>query len=382
MRFTAKAFAHKLSAMRDGFGQGVSDVSSATGIPSPRLESLEGGAVVPTGDEILMLADHFRRDFRFLIDDDSSDPDTSLDVIFRRHGGELSPADRIAIAEFAYLCRCQAQMEADLGGSKPQEAFSFTPRGNYFKGHADQCLRQLREALQLGPANPPRDLFASMRMMGFKVFRRRLENSRISGLFLNDVEAGPCILVNLADGMARQRFSAAHEWAHALMDKEKATLSMVGEWNSRDLVEVRANTFASLLLIPPDFLDGIDAEKWTKPASIVEIASRLRVSVQALLVALVSSKKISEEQRQFMQDAAPRAPMPADPELEGDSTSEQLARKRDLLHRGLSQHYVSLCFDAYARGNVTLGLLSEMLLTTAGGVQEIADAFGRSVGHG
>ena len=379
MRFTAKAFAHKLSAMREGFSQELADVSSATGIAPPRLELLEGGDVAPTGDEVLMLADHFRRDFRFLIDDDISDPDTSLDVIFRRHGGELSAADRIAIAEFAYLCRCQAQMETDLGGYKPQEAFSFSPRGKYFKGHAEQCLKQLREALQLGPANPPKDLFASMRRMGFKVFRRRLENSRISGLFLNDAEAGPCILVNLADGMARQRFSAAHEWAHALMDQESATFSMMGEWNSRDLVEVRANTFASLLLIPPGFLDGIDNAKWDNPSGISEVAGLLRVSVQALLVALISSKKISEEQHQLLLNAAPRAPVPPDPELEGDLTPEQLARKRNLLDRGLSQHYVSLCFDAYARGTVTLGLLSEMLLTTAGGVREIADAFGRSV---
>ena len=357
-------------------------MSSATGIAQSRLGLLEGGEIAPTGDEVLMLADYFRRDFRFLIADDLADPDASLDVIFRRHGSELSACDRVAITEFAYLCRCQAQMEAELDARSQPEVFSFVPRGNFFKAHADQCAQRLRDALNLGPTNVPKDLFASMRKMGFKVFRRRLENSRISGLFLNDAEAGPCILVNLADGMARQRFSAAHEWAHALMDRERATMSMIGEWNSGELVEVRANTFASRLLIPPAFLDGFDTAKWSDPKEVLAVASLLRVSVQALLLALVSSRKISDEQRRTVLDAVPRAPVPPDPELEGELTPEQLARKMDLLDRGLSQHYVSICFDAYARGTVTLGLLSEMLLTTAAGVCEIADAFGRSIGHG
>ena len=382
MPFTAKVFAHKLSAMREGFGQDLSDVSSATGIAQSRLGLLEGGEIAPTGDEVLMLADYFRRDFRFLIADDLADPDASLDVIFRRHGSELSAYDRVAITEFAYLCRCQTQLEAELDVRAQPEIFSFVPRGNFFKAHADQCAQRLRDALNLGPTNVPKDLFASMRKMGFKVFRRRLENSRISGLFLNDAEAGPCILVNLADGMARQRFSAAHEWAHALMDRERATMSMIGEWNSGELVEVRANTFASRLLIPPAFLDGFDTAKWSDPVEVLAVANLLRVSVQALLLALVSSRKISDEQRRTLLDAVPRAPVPPDPELEGELTPEQLARKMDLLDRGLSQHYVSICFDAYARGTVTLGLLSEMLLTTAAGVCEIADAFGRGIGHG
>jgi hypothetical protein len=215
--------------------------------------------------------------------------------------------------------------------------------------------------------------------MGMKVFRRRLENSAISGFYMSHPEAGPCILVNLAEGMARQRFSAAHELAHGLMDGKAITMSMVGEWDSTVLTEVRANAFASNFLMPTALLTSVDKAKWVDTREVSSWAGRLRVSVPALLSALQGAGLIDAGQRALLRSSTPRPAGPPDPELEGALTPAQVDRKRALLERGLSKGYVDLCFDARIRDVISGGLLAEMLLATPAETQEIAMLFGRTV---
>lgn len=376
MAFTAKEFGRKLSALRAAYGQDREVLAVNTGILADRLAVLETGSAEPTGDEVLILADQFKRDFRYFLADDANDPEANVAFLFRTNGDDLPPADRVAISEFVYLCRCQALLERDLGRHASHPGFQFRPSGNFFIGHGRSCAADLRQHLGLRANEVVRDVFGSMRSMGYKVFRRRLENSNISGLFMRHPEAGPCILVNLAEGMARQRFSAAHEWGHGLMDDKPIVLSTVGEWNSGDLVELRANTFASDFLMPPAVLSSVGA-RWSDPATVSEWAERFRVSVPALLTALVAAKLITKEMREELRSAV-RPPEPPDAELE-DVNPLQLQRRRLLLERGISSEYAHLCFEAFSRDLISFGLLCEMLLSSASGVHEIAQLFGRTI---
>jgi Zn-dependent peptidase ImmA (M78 family) len=379
MPLTAVTFGRKLTSLRVDFGQDLDSVSRSSGIVAERLAALECGQDVPTGDEVLILADHFRKDFRFLLSDEARDPDEGVEIPFRERGDELSPTDRMAIAEFAFLCRSEAIVERELGLRDSGRAFAFRATGSYFKSQGADCAAALRLHLDLSDKQVVRDMFATIRDLGMRVFRRRLENSNISGLFMNHPQAGPCILVNLAEGMERQRFSAAHELGHGLLDEKPITLSMVGEWSSADLMEVRANTFASHFLMPPTLLEGVPRERWADPDEVSSWAGRLRVSVPALLSALHSAKLIDSEQRASLRRIVPRQPQAPDPELEGDLTPAQAERKAVLLDRGLSKRYVDLCFDAYSRDAISLGLLTEMLLATPGETAEVAALFGRSI---
>jgi hypothetical protein len=101
------------------------------------------------------------------------------------------------------------------------------------------------------------------------------------------------------------------------------------------------------------------------------------VSVPALLTALVAAKLVTREKREELRSAA-RPPEPPDPELEGVNPT-QLQRRRLLLERGISAEYVHLCFEAFSRKLISFGLLCEMLLSSASGVQEIAQLFGQSI---
>lgn len=71
----------------------------------------------------------------------------------------------------------------------------------------------------------------------------------MSGLFLHHDSIGLAILVNAAHPRARKRFSYAHEFAHALMDREDE-VSVSSHANAANLIEKRANAFAAAFLMP------------------------------------------------------------------------------------------------------------------------------------
>lgn len=386
MAFTPSVFGRKVQILREDFMQGIETVAQASGIPSNRLRQLEQGTVEPTGDEVLILADFYRKDFRFFIDDGAADSDKETEILFREHRGELRSSDRMAIAEFTYLCGCQAFLEREMNRKIFHRSFSYRLHGSFYKMQGEKCAHALRCHLGFMDNEIVRDVYEAMRRMGFKVFRRRLENSGISGLFMLHPEAGPCVLVNLAEGQARQRFSAAHEWGHGLLDNKSVNLSKIGDWTNVasgtaiNMVELRANTFASCFLISPELLRSGNRERWTNPQEVAFWASKLRVSVPALLSALVNSKLLTKEQREKLRSQVPRIPDSVDPELEGLNPT-QTARKMKLLERGISKSYLDLALDAYYDEKISRGMLGDVLLTSSSDLSEIASLFGRTLVH-
>lgn len=56
--------AQKLLRSRNNMGLNKVEVSNLAGIDVARIEALESGAVEPSGDEILILADVYKGDFQ------------------------------------------------------------------------------------------------------------------------------------------------------------------------------------------------------------------------------------------------------------------------------------------------------------------------------
>ena len=73
----------------------------------------------------------------------------------------------------------------------------------------------------------------------------------ISGLFLRSQEFGMGILANVGQAPVRRRFSYAHEYGHALMDRDHS-MSVTSRNNAQKVSEQRANAFAATLLMPED----------------------------------------------------------------------------------------------------------------------------------
>lgn len=187
--------------------------------------------------------------------------------------------------------------------------------------------------------------------------------------------AGPCALVNASEDIYRQRFSAAHEMAHAIFDADtQASVSFVRP-QGRDWTEMRANRFASHYLMPPAFLRKLpNPQNWSE-GEIKRHANEMRVSCVALSYALRDAGLVTDQKAgEIRRTKVPREAK-VDPEIPLSFTDAQRARKAALLELGLSSDYVALCFEAEHRGLITLGRLAEALLCHPIDVPEIAQLY-------
>jgi len=363
--------------------ESVEEVSKATGLLADRLTGMEAGNILPNGDEILILADHWNCDFQSLLSDEGGSLFKDTEILYRKHGNEFSKEDRRAVGEFLYLCETESFLMGELD-QKPSH-FSFTPTGTFRKAHGEHGAFALRRFLHYengdGSGGVALNIYSDFRKLGVHVFRRKLKNSNISGLFIAHPGAGHCLLVNYSEDIYRQRFTAAHEMAHAIFDSDQ---EVVVSFHSarKDLVEVRANRFASCYLMPPSMLERLpDPNRWTDSEAL-HWASSFNVSCDTLGIALKEAKLVSEAISQKIRNLRVPKQAKIDPELGGNLSSAALSKKRKLLERGLSDFYASLCFEAHHQGLVSIGRLAEAMLTDERELIEMAVLYGTSLRYG
>lgn len=379
MTIDLQTLGSKLAKYRAQLKESTIETATSTGIDAARLIAIEAGHAEPTGDEVLILADHYRCDFKFFISNEKVAPFEQTETLYRAHGGDFTKEDRRAVQDFLYLCETEDFLMRELG--RAPKDFSFVPTGDFFKGHGEAAAAQLRAALGHEDRAVPRDVYAEFRSVGVHVFRRKLGNSNISGLFIMHPVAGKCALVNHSEDIYRQRFSAAHEMAHAIFDSAQgASVTFEGP-SGADRLELRANRFASCFLMPPAFLAKLPSPSQWRDADALRWANELRVSCIALAIALKEARLIDEA----VYDRINRLRVPreakVDPELPESLNATQRQRKAHLQELGLSDFYVSLCFDAFSSGVISIGRLAEALLCSHGELAGLATLYGRTL-HG
>ncbi len=370
----------KLSRYREQFNATVAEVAAGTGIPEDMLHAYEQGIREPTGDHILIIADYFKCDYKFFLSNETLAPFEQTDTLFRIHGNDLTAEDRWAIQEFLFLCECEETL-LNMVPVLNRKPFSFTKRGTFYKDHGKDAAAALRRHLGYEANAIGMDVFTDLRRIGLHVFRRQLSNSAISGLFIRHPFAGACVLVNYSEDVYRQRFTAAHEAGHAILDDGKdVNVSFVQE--GKNLSEIRANIFASRYLMPQEFLTSIPQPRQWSPTKAVDWASRLKVSTAALSFALLDAKLITNDIAKQLREVSVPQDAKVDAELPASLSAASRARKSDMLKRGLSSFYVDLCFRAYRHGEISAGRLAEMLLVASQDVHIVAELYGESVAHG
>lgn len=373
--------ARKLLQARELQSLDLEEVGGAVGIAASRINQIELGQAKPSGDEVLILANFYRHDFRDFLDESRPAPFEQIDILYRRHGDVFSPQDRRAIQEFLYLCEIEAALDAELGGIK--DSFYFIPRGSHFKSHGEPAAKALRSMLGYASNEIPRDVFNDFRRIGIHLFRRRLASSDISGLYIEHPIAGHCVLINYDEDIYRQRFSACHEAAHVIFDSSESVMVTFRQGatfhKEGNLKEIRANRFASCYLMPPDQLPRIT--QWTSEQAI-EFAQQFRVSTTALSIALREAGIVDESTARNIRSVKVPFTEKIDPEAPANLSERQKARRLALLERGLSDYYVGLCFEAHQRGLISAGRLGEALLADHADMREISVLYGRSVRDG
>lgn len=381
MGIDKELLAAKLKSYRNQFKLSFTDISNATGISERHLQDLEKGTITPTGDEILIIADFYKCDYMFFISNERIAPFEQTEKLFRSYGDDFSVEDRWSVQEVLFLAECDFFLDQVLQKG-PGIDFTYEKTGTYYKGHGIDAAASLRKKLGYTNKEISLDVFRDYRRIGIRVFRRQLRNSNISGLYIKHPKAGRCILINYSEDIYRQRFTAAHEAAHAILGKDEDVVVSFTKWNRNDLKEIRANTFASNYLMPKEFLQLIPkVSTWNKEKAIYW-AGQMKVSTASLAIALKTLGLIDANSERLIRSVKVPREFKIDPELSGKQSPRSLQRKAEMMKRGLDSDYVNRCISAYKNGIITANRMAEMLLSYESQLRELTELFAVGIDHG
>jgi len=263
MSLDLKSLGEKLKRCRDQLQLSTKEVSDGTGVDMTRIISIESGQIEPTGDEILIFADFFKQDYVFFISNQKLSASEQVDILYRKFGNEFSKQDRRVLQEFLYLCECEQFIWSEL--DIKALSFKYDPVGDYYKGHGEDGANSLRLFLGYKENDLIPNFYYELRKIGLHIFRRKLSNSNISGLFISHPYAGKCVLVNYDEDIFRQNFTLMHEVGHSIFDySEKINISFQSDISANKYIEIRANSFASNFLIPKSLLKNLRIGKFNE----------------------------------------------------------------------------------------------------------------------
>ena len=260
MSITQESLGERLRDARLNIGLTQDQAGETTGLGRAALLQIEAGNRAVTSLALVKLAKLYRTDISTLLADHPVNDDPFV-VLGHAAGNRLDgPPVRQEILRYLDIFREAVRLEAFIGQkSRPVLQEYRFPAPKSF----EQAINQGREMgslerkrLDLGSA-PIRDAAEVIASQGVWTAASTMPDD-IAGLFMCHRDIGLAILVNTKHRAARRRFSYAHEYAHCLADRaSQATITSVE--NASDLVEKRANAFATEFLLPEDgvleFLD-------------------------------------------------------------------------------------------------------------------------------
>ena len=221
-------------------------------------------------------------------------------------------------------------------------------------GIGDGPIQRLREVLEID--------------VGLRIFIEPLP-SRVAGLFVYVEPLGGCIALNTNHPSERRRWTLAHEYAHFLVSRDRAEVTLVSHRRQAPESERFADAFAANFLMPRSGLSRRFNElKRSKAgpitaAALVQLAHAYRVSVQALTLRLEDLRLVRAGTWDRLRDnnfqpraAARMLGLEADDEYAAES---------------LPFHYCILATQLYADGEITEGQLARYLSTDIVGARRV-----------
>lgn len=386
---TKRELGHRLRLARLDTGLTQEDVAQQLGLPRPAISQLEAGKRSVDSLELAKLARLYGRPLLSFFDDQSeiSTTEEPLTVLFR--ATELRPEDQGIIRDFEHFCRTYAEVEDLLDRasevSLPDYSSIGEPRTKLEAiRHGEQVAAEERRRLGVGD-DPIRNIFELLESQGVRLQIKPLQETAISGLFLFERSLGPCILINGSEHRDRLAFNAAHEYAHVLLDRRllarASTASrLLGEADeAEELLEVRANSFAAALLLPPSGIERFLLSRGRSPhhsvpcdvVDVLHLQRAFGVSYQATLYRLQNLGWIDRSRREALARYSPGL-MAKALGLDDDVHS----RRKEPSGEVFPLRFVHLVLEAHRVRKIPLSRLAELLNKTLPEARELVSALG------
>ena len=248
-----KDLGRRLRLAREARGLSQQAVADALSLPRTAVTQFEAGRRSVSTLELTRLSELYLQPVADLLHDGPAQEDGDVLVALHRLAPELEddPTTHEQVARCLHLFREGVALEHLLGSEPRSGPPNYGMRLPRSPGEAvaqgEEVAEQERQRLGIASA-PIADFSELIASQGIWASGVTLPDS-MSGLFLRHTSTGLAILVNALHPIGRKRFSYAHEYAHALLDRNgKITISSTD--NSSELVEKRANAFAAAFLMP------------------------------------------------------------------------------------------------------------------------------------
>lgn len=296
-----KELGRKIQEERKKRGLRQEKVEEQLGLPKKALTRIEAGERSLSTLELAKLAEVFHMSIGDFFND-MTDEDPLVALYRVAPGLEQDSAIQEEVYRCLHLCKEGISLEKLLEQpSRQRVLFSAfekpsTPLEAIKQG--EQAAKEERKRLGLGSI-PIHDMVELLTSQGIWCAASHLP-IEMSGLFLYRPSIGMVILVNAIHGNSRQRFSYAHEYAHALFDASQQVL-VSDTKNSSELLEKRANAFAAAFLMPEEGIAEI-MHYLNKGFSGRTFFSIYDVSTQGMVEA--EERQLSKNQKISPQDLA------------------------------------------------------------------------------
>lgn len=243
----------RLKEARTNCGLTQEAAAEAVGIARTAVVNIEAGKRAISTLELSKFAKLYHRPVTYFFEGNDAASVEPADLILARQlpGYQDNPLVKNAVAWCSELCRIGIELETLLGRRPrtsapaydlpaPQRTEEAIEQGSY-------AAEEERRRLGLGFA-PIADVSDLISTQGIWASGVELPDE-MSGLFLRHSSIRSVILVNYKHARPRKRFSYAHEYAHAILDRNMNAIVSTND-NSHDLIEKRANAFAAAFLMP------------------------------------------------------------------------------------------------------------------------------------
>lgn len=251
MTFDAIQLGERLAEARSKAGLTQEQAAASLALPRTALVHIESGRRSVSTLELAKLAMLYQAAVVEFFEQQAERDDDPL-IALGRVAGDLrrDPVSETAVRACLAIFREGAQLEEQLGRERspmPPSYATKVQRPSEAAAQGIAAAEQERNRLGLGDA-PITDMGRLISEQGIWATSADLVDG-ISGLFFRHPSTGAAIVINRRHAKARKRFSYAHEYAHALFDRDRVA-TVTSREHATDLVERRANAFAAAFLMP------------------------------------------------------------------------------------------------------------------------------------
>jgi Zn-dependent peptidase ImmA (M78 family)/DNA-binding XRE family transcriptional regulator len=263
--------ARRLKEARLNCGLTQDEAAAAVGIPRTAVVNIEAGKRSLSTLELSKFAKAYHRSVNHFFEEEAVAVEPA-DLILARQlpGYEDNKLVKEAVARCSDICQVAIELETLLERRPrvvlPTYDLPAPKRAEEAIEQGILVAEEERRRLGLGFA-PIADVSDLINTQGIWASGFRLPDE-MSGLFVRHTSARSIIIVNLQHARNRKRFSYAHEYAHAILDRGMNAIVSTDR-NSQELIEKRANAFSAAFLMPQSgvswFLSLIDkggASRW------------------------------------------------------------------------------------------------------------------------